>query len=302
VHFVDGDPEADRKAEDALRQIATSIGFRHVSFEFEPIAAALDYERSITSEQIALIADIGGGTSDFSVVRIGPLGSRGGDRQRDILANDGVRVGGTDFDRLLSLNTVMPELGFRSPAKRAGLDVPVSYFHDLATWSSINRLYAPKVRREIEEVRREAARPQLIDRLLTVLSLEKGHALAMEVERVKIILSEVLEASVPLSWIEPGLGVPIDRPALVAATSALTDRLHATVLRCVRDAGIAPEDVEVLFLTGGSTRVRHARAAITAAVPSARVVEGDTFGSVGLGLTIEASRRYGADAPRAMAV
>jgi hypothetical chaperone protein len=80
VHFVDGDPEGDRKAEDALRDIATGIGFRHVSFAYEPIAAALDYERSISREQIALIADIGGGTSDFSIVRIGGSRSRSDDR------------------------------------------------------------------------------------------------------------------------------------------------------------------------------------------------------------------------------
>jgi hypothetical chaperone protein len=302
VHFVDGDPEGDRKAEEALRQIARSVGFRHVSFEYEPIAAALDYERSIATEQIALIADIGGGTSDFSIVRIGGTRSRTGNRKRDILANDGIRVGGTDFDRLLSLNKVMPELGFRSPAKRAGLDVPSSYFHDLATWSSINRLYAPKVRREVEEVRREAARPDLISRLISVLAQERGHTLAMEVERAKIELSDGPETGIPLDWIEAGLSVHVDRPSLMAATEVLAERLKATVLRCVQDAGIAPDDVDVLFLTGGSTRLPHARAAMMAAVPSARVIEGDTFGSVGLGLTIAAAHHYGADAGEAVAV
>jgi hypothetical chaperone protein len=302
VHFVDGDPEGDRKAEDALREIATGIGFRHVSFEYEPIAAALDYERSISREQIALIADIGGGTSDFSIVRIGGTRSRSVGRKRDILANDGIRVGGTDFDRLLSLNRVMPELGFRTPAKRAGLDVPSSYFHELATWSSINRLYAPKVRREIEEIKREAARPELIARLASVVSQERGHTLAMEVERAKIDLSELSETDIPLDWIESGLSVHIDHPGLVAATKVLSDRLHATVLACIRKAGIRPEEIEVLFLTGGSTRLRHARAAMMAAVPSARIVEGNTFGSVGLGLTIEAARRYGTDGLKAVAV
>ncbi len=302
VHFVDGDPEGDRKAEEALREIAMSIGFRHISFEYEPIAAALDYERSISDEQIALIADIGGGTSDFSIVRIGTTRSRSEDRKRDILANDGVRLGGTDFDRLLSLNTVMPELGFRSPAKRAGLDVPSSYFHELATWSSINRLYAPKVRREIEEVKRDAAQPELIERLASVVAQERGHTLAMDVERAKIELSELVETAIGMDWVEPGLSVQIARPDLVAATYVLSERLHATVLKCVRDAGIGPDDIDVLFLTGGSTRLRHARAAIMSAVPAARMVEGDTFGSVGLGLTIEAARRYGAAAPEALAV
>lgn len=293
VHFVDGDPEADRTAEEALRRIAGAVGFRDVSFAYEPIAAALDYERSIDAEEVALIADIGGGTSDFSIVRLGGGRARADDRETDILANDGIRIGGTDFDRLLSLRRVMPALGYGSPAKRAGLDVPSSYFHDLATWSSINRLYGHKVRREVEGVKRDAARPELIDRLLLVLSRERGHILAMEVERAKIELSDLRETRIALDWVEAGLAIMVDRPALVAATADLAGRIRAKVVACIREAGLAPEAVNAVFLTGGSTRVAHVREAIVGAVPEARIVEGDTFGSVGLGLAIEAGRRYG---------
>src|SRR6478735_4895890 len=108
VHFVDGSPDADRKAEATLRDIAHGIGFKDVTFQFEPIAAALDYERAVSREEIALIADIGGGTSDFSIVRLSPERHRKVDRRDDILANDGVRIGGTDFDRQLSLGVIMP--------------------------------------------------------------------------------------------------------------------------------------------------------------------------------------------------
>ncbi len=189
VHFVDDDPAADRKAEDTLRQIAESIGFRHVRFQFEPIAAALDYERTVTGEEIALIADIGGGTSDFSIVRLSPERHRREDRADDILANDGVRIGGTDFDRTLSLGAVMPLLGLGSPMKRGDLAVPNAYFHDLATWSSINRLYNAKTLREIDEVVRDAARPDLVTRLRRVVEAERGHSLAMAVEGAKIATS-----------------------------------------------------------------------------------------------------------------
>lgn len=157
VHFVDGDEAADRKAERTLREIAGEVGFRHVRFQYEPIAAARDYERAVEREEIALIADIGGGTSDFSIVRLSPERRRRDERAGDILANDGVRVGGTDFDRKLSLGTVMPLFGFGSAMKRGDLTVPGGYFHDLATWSNINRLYETKVRREIDEVVRDAA-------------------------------------------------------------------------------------------------------------------------------------------------
>lgn len=293
VHFVDGDPEGDRAAEATLRGVAAAVGFRDVSFEYEPIAAALDYERQLDREEIALIADIGGGTSDFSIVRLGPQLRRGSERAADILANDGIRIGGTDFDRLLSLKRVMPELGFGSPARRPGLDVPSSYFHDLATWSSINRLYGPKTRREIEELKRDAARPDLIERLLAVVSAERGHTLAMDVERAKIDLSALAGTRIDLDWVEPGLSIALDRAGLAAATAILAERLHARIAACIRDAGLGPDGIDALVLTGGSTRLAHARAAIVATVPAARVIEGDTFGSVGIGLTIEAGRRYG---------
>src|SRR3954449_4531627 len=106
VHFVDNAPDADRKAEQTLQQIAREIGFDDVTFQFEPIAAALEYERQITSEEVALIADIGGGTSDFSIVRLGPERHGKADRATDILANDGVRIGGTDLDWRIRLGGV----------------------------------------------------------------------------------------------------------------------------------------------------------------------------------------------------
>jgi hypothetical chaperone protein len=293
VHFVDNDPEADARAEQTLRAIAREIGFDQVSFQFEPIAAALDYERQISSEEIALIADIGGGTSDFSIVRIGPRRHGSADRTSDILANDGVRIGGTDFDRQLSLGVVMPLFGFGSAMKRAGLEVPSRYFHDLATWSNINRMYETSVTTELRQVRREARQPDLLDRLMRVINEQRGHTLAMEVEEAKIALAEKRQASVPLEWVAPGLNAAIGRPDLVGHTRQLAERIAARVKNCLAQARLTADDIDAVFLTGGSVRLAHVRKAITQAVPSARIVEGDTFGAVGKGLTIEALRRYG---------
>jgi hypothetical chaperone protein len=293
VHFVDNDPEADAKAEQTLREIAREIGFDQVTFQFEPIAAALDYERQISTEQIALIADIGGGTSDFSIVRIGPRRHGSADRASDILANDGVRIGGTDFDRQLSLGVVMPLFGFGSAMKRAGLEVPSRYFHDLATWSNINRMYETSVTAELRQVRREAREPALLDRLMRVIDEQRGHTLAMEVEEAKIALAEQRQASVPLEWVAPGLAAAVGRPDLVGHTRQLAERIAARVKNCLAQARLSADDIDAVFLTGGSVRLAHVRKAITQAVPSARIVEGDTFGAVGKGLTIEAVRRYG---------
>ena len=295
VHFVDNAPDADRKAEQTLRTIARGIGFDDVTFQFEPIAAALDYERQITSEEVALIADIGGGTSDFSIVRLGPERHGKAERASDILANDGVRVGGTDFDRQLSLGVVMPLFGFGSPMKRAGLDVPSSYFHDFATWSNINRMYEPRVLADIRQVRLEASEPELLDRLIRVVYEQRGHTLAMEVEDAKIALSEKRRADIPLEWIAPGLSVAIGRPDLVSHTRQLAERIAARIKNCLTQARLGAADIDAVFLTGGSVKLAHVRKAITKAVPSARIVEGDIFGAVGKGLTLEALRRYGPD-------
>jgi hypothetical chaperone protein len=293
VHFVDNAPDADRKAEQTLREIAREVGFDQITFQFEPIAAALDYERQISSEQVALIADIGGGTSDFSIVRLGPQRHAKADRAADILANDGVRIGGTDFDRQLSLGVVMPLFGFGSAMKRAGLDVPSSYFHDLATWSNINRMYERQVIAGIRQVRQEAREPALLDRLVRVVEEQRGHTLAMEVEDAKIALADQRQAAIPLEWVATGLSAGVSRPDLVSHTRQLSQRIAARIKICLAQAQLSESDIDAVFLTGGSVKLAHVRKAITQALPAARIVEGDIFGAVGKGLTLEALRRYG---------
>jgi hypothetical chaperone protein len=264
-----------------------------VTFQFEPIAAALDYEREASREEIALIADIGGGTSDFSIVRIGPGRRSKTDRASDILANDGVRVGGTDFDRDLSLGVIMPLFGYRSAMKRAGVDAPSSFFFDLATWSSINRLYDQKAAIRVRQVRRDARQPELFDRLLKVLSEQRGHTLAIDVEAAKIRLSDQLEASIELDWVEAGLFAGVKRKDLIRTTQKLADRIGDRIKLCLKQAGLPAASIDTVFLTGGSVQLAHVRKAIKDAVPAARFIDGDTFGAVGKGLTIEAARRYG---------
>ncbi|HET7680762.1 MAG TPA: Hsp70 family protein [Xanthobacteraceae bacterium] len=293
VHFVDNSPGADRKAEETLREIACGIGFKDVRFQFEPIAAALDYERQVSGEEIALIADIGGGTSDFSIVRLSPERHLKVDRKDDILANDGVRIGGTDFDRRLNLGSLMPLLGYGSAMKRAGLHAPAHYFYDLATWSSINRMYEPRVITEIRQLRREASQPELLDRLLSVLEEQRGHSMAIDVERAKIALSELEKFDFSLEWIEPGLSATISRADFVAHTMKLAARIGTRIKTCLQQARLAAEDIDAVFLTGGSVRMPHVRGAILAGIPAAQVVDGDAFGAVGRGLTIEAERRFG---------
>lgn len=293
VHFVDNSADRDRKAEAVLLDIARKVGFEHVTFQFEPIAASLEYEREATREEIALIADIGGGTSDFSIVRIGPERRARPDRSSDILANDGVRVGGTDFDRYLSLGVVMPLFGYRSKMNRAGVDAPSSFFFDLATWSTINRLYDQKAAIRVRQVRRDAKQPELFDRLLRVLSKQRGHTLAIDVEAAKIVLTDQPQSKIDLEWVEKGLFANVKRADLVRTTQALADRIGERIKLCLKQAGLPASSIDTVFLTGGSVQLAHVRKAIKDVIPDARLIDGDTFGAVGKGLTIEAAQRYG---------
>ncbi|MFL9825203.1 Hsp70 family protein [Rhodoplanes sp. SY1] len=293
VHFVDGDDAADRQAEATLADIARAAGFSEVSFQYEPVAAAFDYERAVADETLALVADIGGGTSDFSVVRLGPQRRGRDDRKGDILASGGTRLGGTDYDRALSLAAVMPALGFRTLMTRGDVEVPSGPYFDLSTWATVNRLYDKAVLPELKLVRREARAPKLLARLIHLIEMRRGHSVLIEVERAKIALSDAETTTIPLDWVEPGLAAPATRTQFDAATVPLAERLRTTAAATLAAAGLTPEKIDAVFFTGGGSLVPSVRGAVRSVLPDAAVVDGDRFGAVGLGLTIEAQRRYG---------
>ena len=291
VHFVDDDPHADRKAQDELEKAARAQGFSDIAFQYEPIAAALDYEQAVRGEETVLIVDMGGGTSDFSIVRVSPERARAADRKDDILANRGVHIGGTDFDRLVSIAHVMPELGYLTPTKDGKRNLPAGYFIDLATWHRINLLYTPKAMNDLRQIRFEAARPDLVERMITIVDHRLGHALAGTVEQAKIALTDANEATiaVPYDIASPRL----TRHAFDQTIAQAVQRVAATVSATIEDAGLGAGDITAVFLTGGSTAIPAARQAILQLVPQARVVDGDRFGSVGMGLALEARRKFG---------
>ena len=292
VRFVDDADAADMKAQTVLEDIARSAGFREVSFVYEPIAAAYYYEETANNEEIVLIADIGGGTSDFSVIRIGPERRARPDRTDDILANAGQRIGGTDFDRLLSLATVMPLLGMGTQLVSKNLPMPKSLYFELATWSLINFAYARKNEREVAELVAESRAPERVSRLLKTLKRRLGHRIAFAIEDAKIALSDSDATQIALSFLETGLDTAATRAGFDKAIQEKTWRLTNIASDCIRDAGLKPDAVSTIFFTGGSSRVPAVRDAIAAAAPSARVAARSDFLSVALGLTREAQRRY----------
>jgi hypothetical chaperone protein len=291
VQFVDDDAAADRQAQDELEKAARAQGFRDVAFQYEPIAAALDYEQGVRGEETVLIVDMGGGTSDFSVVRVSPERAKVADRKADILANRGVHIGGTDFDRLVSIAHVMPELGYLTPTKDGKRNLPAGYFVDLATWHRINLLYTAKAMTDLKQIRFEAMLPDLVERMITIVEHRLGHALAGTVEQAKIALTDAAETVIKVPY---GIAAPaLARRAFEETIGGAVGRVAATVSATLDEAGLEEKDITAVFLTGGSTAIPLARRAILDLVPHAKVVDGDRFGSVGMGLALDAARKFG---------
>ncbi|CDX29392.1 DnaK-type molecular chaperone DnaK [Mesorhizobium sp. ORS 3359] len=292
VQFVDDDAAADAKAQGELEKAARAQGFRHIAFQFEPIAAALDYEQKVIREELALIVDMGGGTSDFSMVRVSPERARSSDRKADILANRGIHIGGTDFDRLLSIAHVMPELGYLTRTKDHKRNLPAAYFIDLATWQRINLVYTAKAMSDLRQIRYEAERADLVDRFIHVVEHRYGHAMAGLVERAKIALTDQSSAEVKVSLPGARFAAEITRAGLEETIANDIERVAATVRQTIADAGVNASAITAVFLTGGSTAIPLAKREILSLVPQASVIEGDMFGSVGLGLALDAQRKY----------
>ena len=284
VHFVDGNPERDALAQSSLEAAAHTAGFQEVAFQLEPIAAALDYEQRLTQTSCILVADIGGGTSDFTVVRLGPQYAGKTDRTQDILATTGVHIGGTDFDYKLNVAEVQPLLGLGHIGP-SGREVPSRTFYDLSTWHLIQWLYTAKSMREVAALRNDFSDRNLHARLMRVLEEQAGHRLADAVEQAKICASSTAAtALMDLGWVESGLAAQISPQGLEQHLQGLLAEVMACAEECVTMAGLRKEQITALYLTGGSSALQTLRDALKVAFPTTPQVAGDLFGGVASGL------------------
>jgi hypothetical chaperone protein len=290
VHFVDDDAERDALAQSSLLQAAHSVGFKEVSFQLEPIAAALDYERRLSRESTVLVVDLGGGTSDFSVVRLGPDRIKQADRAQDVLASTGVHIGGTDFDHKLSLEQVMPLLGHRHRGID-GREVPSRIFFDLSTWHLINWLYQPRALAQAQALWTNYSDVALHQRLMWVLNERYGHRIAHEVEQAKIRCSQLdADMAMDLSYIAAGLAASMGSSAMQEYLATLLDRTVACARECVQRAGLSSSALDAIYLTGGSSALRPFQRALQMEFAGVPLVEGDLFGGVALGLAYSGAR------------
>ncbi|MEM6637964.1 MAG: Hsp70 family protein [Pseudomonadota bacterium] len=296
VHFHSTDPAKDVQAEADLRACYEAAGFEQVAFLAEPEAAAFAVHGIGGAQGLGLVVDIGGGTSDFSVFSVDAGSPR-------ILASHGARLGGTDFDRLVSLSHVMPALGLggrlRAEFGTQLLPVPRAPYVDLSTWAKIPFLYTAETRRRVARMVRVAERPETIRRLAAAIELELGHDIAFAVERGKISANGGEEdatkaTEVRLDFIEPGLSAPVSSASLDAA---LTDQRHAlrqAAAETLTLADISPGQVGRVVLVGGSSLMRLVTQEMLTLCPGAGILHSEAFTAVVDGLA-RASMKHRAD-------
>ncbi|WP_292668205.1 Hsp70 family protein, partial [Mesorhizobium sp.] len=183
-------------------------------------------------------------------------------------------------------------LGYLTRTKDHKRNLPAAYFIDLATWQRINLVYTAKAMNDLRQIRYEAERADLVDRFIHVVEHRYGHALAGLVERAKIALTDQSSAEVKVSLPGACFAAKITRAGLEETIHGDIERVTATVTQTIADAGVDASAITAVFLTGGSTAIPLAKREILSMVPQAAVIEGDMFGSVGLGLALDAQRKY----------
>jgi hypothetical chaperone protein len=285
-----GDPR-EAQAEADLRACYLAAGFDGVTFIPEPEAAAIASGALEQSGGIGLIVDIGGGTSDFSLFRTG----KGGKDGVTILANHGVRIGGTDFDRAISIDRVMPLLGKGTQLRKVmgpGFSpVPNAIFNDLATWEKIAFLYTAENRRLAVEMARLSTAPGTMNRLVTVLDHELGHEIAFAVERGKIAASSGdAQPDISLDQVEPGLSVILPATALARILSGQAQMLRMGAQETVQMAGLRPDQVNRVIYVGGSSLMSMVQETMRTQFPDAAHSFTEVFTAVADGLAIASAR------------
>jgi hypothetical chaperone protein len=287
------DAESDQLAEDRLRRAAALAGFEEISFCPEPVAAAYDFVEDLESPRIVLVADLGGGTSDFTIVRMDARGFR----PEDVLAVGGVSVAGDAIDGAMVRAVVAPQFGalakYRALFGANILDMPKPLIELLCSPADLTLLDRESTLRSIGDIRAGLVDPNdrpKLDRFITVVEDGVGFTLYDAVEGAKRRLSEAGATEIELDYPSIELNVPATRPVLEDVGAKPIARMLTSLDDVLGHAGIAPEDVEILCLTGGTSRMPLVEASFREKLPNASLRRLKSFHSVVEGLARHAIR------------
>jgi hypothetical chaperone protein len=292
VYFHKRNADRDAQAQADLKACYLGAGFSSVEFMFEPEAAALASAGGTPVGTAGLVVDIGGGTSDFTLFRSEPGGIQ-------ILASNGLRVGGTDFDRQISFDHFMPLLGRGHNLKRRLPDgiiqAPAHIFGELSSWEKIPFLYDKKTELFAEGLLRDAVDPVIFSRLVRVLHMRLGHDLAFLAEETKFSYNQGLAQSVvDLSVIEPGLTTPLSTDSFDKSLAKFGAQIAEVISETLESGKIAVDDIERVITVGGSSSMTIVTDAIAACLPSIHIQQGDVFTSIVDGLAMATKKHEAA--------
>jgi hypothetical chaperone protein len=297
VHFVndDADAEGDALAEQRLRAAFAAAGFDEVRFELEPVAAAYGYETRLDKDELVLIADFGGGTTDLCLIDVGPgvraRAARG--ERRTVRASDGVALAGDAFDQRIIKHAVAPRLGLGTRYATFGgdADVPLWIYNSLSRWHLLSFLKSQKTMQLLEDIRENAYAVDEIETLYRIVDEDLGYALHRAVEQAKVELSSQ-EATV-IDFQPAGLELTLTRAELetwiapdLAAIAEATDRVMAK-------GKLNVDSVDRVFMTGGTSLVPAVRDLFIRRFGAEKVRGGEEMTTVGRGLALVARDVFG---------
>lgn len=282
--------EGNAQATAILTRAAVACGFDTVEFFYEPVAAAIDYERSLSVDKLVLVVDLGGGTADFSMVLVGPSVRHKLDRATSVLGYCGDRIGGNDLDIKLAFMEIMNEFG-RQARHRDGLPVPATLFWDAVSTNNIpSQARFRRSGRQIEALLASVDQPEKFRRLEIVHEKRLSHRIVQSAELAKIHLSDHDNSVVPMGYVEDEFSIQISRTQFANVIERELQRFRRLIDECKMQAGCEPD---VIYVTGGTAKSPVVRAFIEETCPGVPIIIGDLFGSVASGLATWANRIYG---------
>jgi hypothetical chaperone protein len=285
-----GETPDEALAVDRLHQAYRLAGFPKVELSFEPLGAAYWYARALRRDETVLVADFGGGTSDFSVIRFTRLH---GQLAAEPLSHAGVGVAGDTFDFRLIDHLVAPQLGKGSRYKSFDKSLPFpAYVHAaFARWHQLSWLKAPATMRDLKELAAASEAPDAIEKLMAFLDYDLGFELYRAVSRLKTRLSDADAAELDFDSHGIRLGGRITRGAFERLIAPDLARIVAAMDEALQTAGCTLDEIDAVFLTGGTSFVPAVRALFTARFRPERIHVGDAFQSVASGLALMAADR-----------
>jgi len=291
VHFVGAEnQEDDSYAEGRLRSAFELAGYESIEFEMEPVAAAHYYESTLDHDELILIGDFGGGTSDFSLVHVGPTLRRRGRIPGDIVGNAGVGIAGDSFDAKIIRHLVSPALGAGSHLRSLGkiLTVPNWIYIRLERWHHLSLLRGRDVLNMLRGVHAQSLEPEKIGALIHFIKEDLGFHLHRAVQKVKCDLSNDPAATFQFSDGFVDLRATVERASVEEWISEELEQIARCVDSLLNSSGVLPKDLDMVFLTGGSSFVPAVRRIFEARFGEERIRGGNEFTSVARGLALKA--------------